>query len=61
MLNTLVVCEPSMKSNITVKVDAELVGQAKLPAVRRGTSVGRLIADQLEQSALFGLHLYFAA
>jgi hypothetical protein len=38
-----------MKSNITLKVDAELVREAKVLAAQRGTSVSRLLADHLEQ------------
>ncbi len=35
-------------TNITVKVNADLARQAKVLAARRGTSVSRLVADQLE-------------
>lgn len=38
-----------MKSNITLKVDAELVREAKVLAARRGTSVSGLLAEHLEQ------------
>ena len=34
--------------NITVKIDEELVQKAKVLAARRGTSVSRLVAEQLE-------------
>ena len=37
-----------MKTNITVKIDANLVREAKVLAAKRGTSVSRLLADQLE-------------
>ena len=37
-----------MKSNITLKVDSDLVREAKVLAARRGTSVSRLLADHLE-------------
>jgi hypothetical protein len=37
-----------MKTNITVKLDTELVQAAKVLAARRGTSVSRLMAEQLE-------------
>lgn len=37
-----------MKTNITLKVEADLVKEAKVLAARRGTSVSRLLADQLE-------------
>ncbi len=35
-------------TNITVKVDAELAREAKVLAARRGTSLSRLVAKQLE-------------
>lgn len=35
-------------TNITVKVDAALARDAKVLAARRGTSLSRLVADQLE-------------
>ena len=34
--------------NITVKIDEELVRKAKILAARRGTSVSRLVAEQLD-------------
>lgn len=37
-----------MKTNITLKVDADLVRDAKVLAAQRGTSVSRLLAEQLE-------------
>jgi hypothetical protein len=38
-----------MKTNITVKVDADLAHDAKILAAKRGTSVSRLVAKQLEE------------
>lgn len=38
-----------MKTNVTLRVDAELLRDAKVLAARRGTSVSRLMADQLEE------------
>ncbi len=35
-------------TNITVKVNAALAREAKVLAARRGTSLSRLVADQLE-------------
>ena len=35
-------------TNITVKVDAALAKEAKVLAARRGTSLSRLVAEQLE-------------
>lgn len=35
-------------TNITVKVDAALARDAKIFAARRGTSLSRLVSDQLE-------------
>ena len=35
-------------TNITVKVNAALAREAKILAARRGTSLSRLVADQLE-------------
>lgn len=37
-----------MKTNITVRIDADLARAAKVLAARRGTSVSRLVADELE-------------
>ena len=37
------------KLTITVQIDAELAQETKVLAARRGTSVGQLVADQLEQ------------
>ena len=36
-------------TNITLKVDASLAKEAKVLAARRGTSLSRLVAEQLEQ------------
>jgi len=38
-----------MKANITLKVDSEIIREAKVLAARRGTSVSRLLAQQLEE------------
>jgi predicted transcriptional regulator len=38
-----------MKTNLTVKVDTDLVREAKVLAARRGTSVSRLVTKQLEE------------
>jgi hypothetical protein len=35
-------------TNITLRIDAELARAAKILAARRGTSVSRLVAEQLE-------------
>ena len=35
-------------TNITIKVDAELAREARVLAARRGTSLSRLVAEQLE-------------
>ncbi|MCH8334260.1 MAG: hypothetical protein IIC61_00015 [Proteobacteria bacterium] len=35
-------------TNITIKVDAELAREARILAARRGTSLSRLVAEQLE-------------
>ena len=37
-----------MKTNITLKVDSELLREAKVLAARRNSSVSRLLAAQLE-------------
>ena len=37
-----------MKTNITLKVDADLIREAKILAAQRGTSVSGLLAQQLE-------------
>ncbi len=38
-----------MKTNITLKVEQRLVREAKVLAARKGTSVSRLLADQLDE------------
>ena len=38
-----------MKTNLTLRIDEELVHQAKVLAARQGTSVSRLVAQQLEE------------
>lgn len=38
-----------MKRNITLRVDNDLVRDAKVLAARRGSSVSRLLAEELEQ------------
>ena len=38
-----------MKSNITLKLDAAVIREAKILAAQRGTSVSRLLAEQLEE------------
>lgn len=37
------------KSNITLSVDGDLLQEAKILAARKGTSVSRLVADELER------------
>ena len=37
-----------MKTNVTLKLDADLLREAKVLAARRNSSVSRLVADQLE-------------
>jgi predicted transcriptional regulator len=37
-----------MKTNITLKLDSDLVREAKVLAAKRDSSVSRLLADQLE-------------
>lgn len=37
-----------MKTNVTLSMDTELLQDAKVLAARRGTSVSRMMADQLE-------------
>lgn len=38
-----------MKTNLTLSVDSELLRDAKVLAARRGTSVSRMMAEQLEE------------
>lgn len=38
-----------MKSNITLKLDATIIREAKVLAAKRGTSVSRLLAEELEE------------
>jgi len=37
-----------VKTNLTLRIDEELVQEAKVLAARRGSSVSRLVAEQLE-------------
>jgi len=37
-----------MKSNLTLRLESDLLREAKVLAARKGTSVSRLMADQLE-------------
>ncbi len=37
-----------MKTNVTLRMDAGLAREAKVLAARRGTSLSRLLAEQLE-------------
>lgn len=37
-----------MKTNLTLQLDADLIREAKVLAAKQGTSVSRLLADQLE-------------
>ena len=38
-----------MKTNLTLKIDAKLIREAKVLAARTGTSVSKLLAQQLEE------------
>jgi predicted transcriptional regulator len=38
-----------MKANITLRLDAELIREAKVLAAQRGSSVSRMLAEQLEE------------
>lgn len=38
-----------MKTNITLKLDAHLIREARVLAAREGTSVSRLLSDLLEE------------
>jgi hypothetical protein len=38
-----------MKTNLTLKLDADLVREARVLAAEEGTSVSRLLGDRLEQ------------
>jgi hypothetical protein len=38
-----------MKNNITLRVDSDLIQEAKVLAARRGTSVSAMLAKQLEE------------
>lgn len=38
----------AMKTNLTLRIDSNLLRDAKVLAARKGTSVSRLMADQLE-------------
>ena len=38
-----------MKTNVTLRLDADLLREAKVLAARKGSSVSRLMAEQLEE------------
>lgn len=38
-----------MKTNVTLRVDSDLAREAKVLAARRGTSLSRLLSEQLEE------------
>jgi predicted transcriptional regulator len=38
-----------MKTNITLRLDADLIREAKVLAAQQGTSVSRMLAEQLEE------------
>ena len=38
-----------MKTNVTLRIDAELAREAKVLAARMGTSLSRLMAEQLKE------------
>jgi hypothetical protein len=38
-----------MKTNITLKLDAELLKEARVLAAEQGTSVSRMLAEKLEE------------
>jgi hypothetical protein len=38
-----------VKTNLTLRIEEELVREAKVLAARRGSSVSRLVAEQLEE------------
>ncbi len=38
-----------MKANLTIRLDSELIREAKVLAAQKGTSVSRMMAEQLEE------------
>lgn len=38
-----------MKANVTLRLDAEILREARILAAQEGTSVSRLLADRLEE------------
>lgn len=38
-----------MKTNVTLRVDSDLAREAKVLAAQRGTSLSRLLSEQLEE------------
>jgi hypothetical protein len=38
-----------MKTNVTLRLDADLLREARVLAARKGSSVSRLMTDQLEE------------
>jgi predicted transcriptional regulator len=41
--------EDCVKTNITLKLDTDLLQEVKVLAARRGTSISRLMTDQIEE------------
>ncbi len=49
-----------MKTNVTLKIDADLLREARVLAAKRNSSVSRLLAEQLE-TIVRGVRSYEAA
>jgi hypothetical protein len=41
--------DKGMKNNVTLRIEEELIREAKILAARRGTSLSRLMAEELQQ------------
>jgi hypothetical protein len=42
-------CQTSMKTNLTLKLDADLIREARILAAEEGTSISRLVGRRLEE------------
>lgn len=48
MLHVTIVLWPDMKTNVTLKLDADLLREARVVAAEEGRSVSALLTDRLE-------------
>lgn len=48
VLHVMIVLGPEMKTNVTLKLDADLLREARVVAAEEGRSVSALLTDRLE-------------